>query len=60
MQICSALNKMKELFKTRSPARLGETPLYGVYVRPQRVWSLKVFGLKIGIDFDPVGLPVLF
>ena len=36
----------------------GDTPLYKLYryVPPQRVWFLRRFGLKTGIDFDHYGL----
>ena len=36
----------------------GGTPLYKPYryVPPQRVWFLRLFGLKTGIDFAPFGL----
>ena len=36
----------------------GGTPLYKVdrYVPPQRVWFLSRFGLKMGIDFEHLGL----
>ena len=40
-------------------SRVGEgTPLYQVYryVPPQRVWFLRRFGLKTGIDFEHFGL----
>ena len=40
--------------------RPGGTPLYKpyryMYVPPQSVWSLRRFGLKVGIDFAHFGL----
>ena len=47
---------MASPYPPRGPGR--GTPLYQVYryVPPQRAWFLSHFGLKMGIDFEHLGL----